>query len=166
MMNRIHARLAAAALLSVVVMGCNKSNKPKPPEESGPAQTVQQGGGNTVGVGYNAVGRKISANELRQIWVFYDSYCETNGKGPSKLADLTELRQQGSKFYEAIQEGDVVIRWKVNTRALGEEERKKVWGYARYTPTERGPVVTVGGEMFENVQAGDFKNMPKAGVEK
>jgi hypothetical protein len=158
-MLRMLGAWAAALLLAVLAAGCKKPNTEKP-QENGPSRDDVQ---NAILKNIPAAHRAVTALELKQIWVYYDELCE-GGVGPAKLDDMKSLRLQAPKYYKLIEDGDVVVRWKANTRALGGEPGRTVLAYDKDVPTEHGPVLMLNGDVVPNMFPDEFKTLKMAGV--
>ena len=161
-MKRIHAASWWVCLLVLPLLagGCKK---PKANTEEDPSpKTTHQGGGPGVGSVFPAVGRTVTSVELQQFWFFYDQMCES-GSPPKKLTDMTTLRTQGQKIYQAIEEGDIVVCWGANTKALGGNPGSTILAYGKEVPEKPGAAVMVSGQIVARMTPEEFKATPKAG---
>jgi hypothetical protein len=145
-----------------LLSGCKKPQA-KTEEENTPPRTIIEGGGPAVGNVLPAVGRKITDNDLRNFYFYYNEMC-MNGSPPSKLEDMMDFQRQARpQMLAPFREGDIIVFWKANTNRFGGNPGSTILAYEKNVPEKGGPVLMMNGTIVDFMSAADFKDAPKAG---
>src|SRR5262245_36322602 len=138
-----NARFAFCWLLlasALALAGCRRPAAPSttaPPSSPGPSSVTPHGGGRGgVGAILPSVGRQTGLNDLKQIALSYLNFAST-GRSPSRLEDLTDLKQEAPKVYQAIADGQYVVLWNANLRTPAGTSNT-ILAYAKEVPTQGG----------------------------
>jgi hypothetical protein len=90
---------------------------------------------------------------------------QPNGRGPTKLADLSRVKSLYTRGYDAVKSGQVVVLWGANS-VKGEgaiaQGGGEVIAYEKDAPTSGGFVLLSSGEV-KQMSASEFQGAPKAG---
>jgi hypothetical protein len=119
------------------------------------------GGGGGVGAMLPSVGRQMGLNDLKQIALSYLNFAST-GRSPSRLEDLTDLKQEAPKVYQAIADGQYVVLWNANLRTPAGTSNT-ILAYAKEVPTQGGVVVFLDGSA-RSITVQEFQAAAKAGM--
>ena len=119
------------------------------------------GGGGGVGAVLPSVGRQAGLADLEQLGKYYLADA-TLGQSPKRLEDMSELKRDLPKVYQAIQEGRYVVFWNasLNTPAGASNT---ILAYGKDAPTKGGVVLFLDGSA-RNVTAQEFQAAAKAGT--
>jgi hypothetical protein len=154
-------------VVSVLILaGCRKKastpSTSAPPTSSGPAPiTPSGGGGGGVGAMLPSVGRQAGLVDLQQLGQYYLTYA-TVGQSPKRLEDLSDLRRDLPKVYQAIQEGQYVVFWNANLNAPAGASNT-ILAYGKDVPTKGGVTLFLDGSV-RNITAQEFQTAAKAGT--
>jgi hypothetical protein len=95
-------------------------------------------------------------NDLMQLGLYLKSHGK-NGRYPSKLDELADMKRQWPQMYQAIQDGAYVVCW--NAPFTPDDA---IVVYERDAPTKGGAVLRADGSV-SIVTPDEFKDAPKAG---
>jgi hypothetical protein len=162
-MRRLHAcRIAVLVLCLALLPGCKKKPAAAQADNPPPPAPAEPNGGGLQPRGVNpgvmsmlpSVGRLNPSNDLRQIGLFYLA----NGRSPSRLEDMADLKRDMPLVYQAIEDGVYVVYW--NAPMNGSS--RAILGHVRDAPTKGGVVLLLDGSVT-NMTPEEFKAAPKVG---
>jgi hypothetical protein len=167
-MNRIRPFAFGWLLLSCVLVsaGCRKMGgtptTSPPPPSPGPSSVMPSGGGGGgVGAVLPSVGRNTGLVDLQHIGKYYLADA-TLGQPPKRLEDMSELKRDLPKVYQAIQEGQYVVFWNANLNTPAGTSNT-ILGYVKDVPTKGGVALFLDGSA-RNVTVQEFQAAAKAGM--
>ncbi len=105
-------------------------------------------------------------NLLLQVGEMYRSYQTVKSRPATKLADLSSLRAVSGNAYQAVQKGDIVLRYGATMTGLQEEPgpptSDEVLAYFKAVPESGGKVLMLDRNV-KTMTAEEFKAAKKAG---
>jgi hypothetical protein len=129
--------------LALLAAGCGGSNRPPTPDET------EEGALGQVG----------------NLLLYYQS---AKNKPPEKLADLASVKQMGTNGYEAIRDGQIVLRYGASLPDTKEEPggapSDEVVAYQSQVPESGGKVLLLN-RTVKTMTADQFKSAKLAGKE-
>jgi hypothetical protein len=111
-----------------------------------------------------AAQRAQTSNDLKQIWLVYMNYQDSNGRGPATLKEFADFAQTSDPsampVVNSLQSGKYVIYLGVKITDLKEGSSNTVLAYEAGVPTSGGLVVMADG-FVKTMTAGEFAAAPK-----
>lgn len=108
------------------------------------ASSQTGGSGDSPAVAYArripVMDRTLTQNDLRSLGMFLQTYKSAQNKWPTKLEELTEMKIESPKIYNAVADGQYVVVW-------GAPADATVIAYEAATVKGSGSVLTGGGEI-------------------
>jgi hypothetical protein len=115
-----------------------------------------------VGAILPSVGRfEAGARDLKEIGLSYLNHA-SSGRSPSRLEDMTDLKRDAPRIYQAIADGQYVVFWNANLNTPAGTSNT-ILGYVKGAPTQGGVVLFLDGSV-RNITAQEFQTFAKAGV--
>jgi hypothetical protein len=96
------------------------------------------------------------SKDLRHLGLYLQSHGR-NGRSPSKLDELADLKRDLPQMYRAIQDGAVVVYWNAPLSPA-----EAVVAYERDAPTRGGAVLLADGSVLQ-LTPEEFRAAPRAG---
>jgi hypothetical protein len=96
------------------------------------------------------------SKDLRYLGLYLQNHGK-NGRSPSKLDELTDMKRDLPQVYRAIQDGAYVVYWNVPLTPAG-----SIVAYERDAPTKGGVVLAADGSV-SHLTAEEFRTASKAG---
>jgi hypothetical protein len=107
------------------------------------------------------VGRQAGLVDLEQFGKYYLTDA-TLGQSPKRLEDMSDLKRDLPKVYQAIQEGRYVVFWNANTNPPAGASNT-ILAYVKDAPAKGGLALFLDGRV-RNLTAQEFQAAAKAGV--
>ena len=164
-MKRSGAWGNAALALSLLLWLSGCHNKPAPPGSvplpagspaTANAARSQPPGAETATRGKPDAVPLNPSKDLRYLGLYLQNHGK-NGRSPSKLDDLPDMKRDLPQVYRAIQDGDYVVYWNAPLTPAD-----AVIAYERDTPTKGGVVLVADGSV-SRLTPEEFRAAPMAG---